>query len=56
MTDGTILNVSVVEPVDRRLARWAIEESKNLRFVPVSKACRTRFTFTSRITDAADGA
>jgi outer membrane biosynthesis protein TonB len=56
MTDGTILNVSAVEPVNRRLARWAIEQSKNLKFVPVSKACRTRFTFTSRITDAADGA
>jgi TonB family protein len=49
MTDGTIMDVSVVEPVDERLARWATEEAKNLRFVPVGNACRTRFTLTSRI-------
>ena len=55
-TDGTILDVLVVEPVDGRRAWWAIEEFKNLTFVPVSKACRTRLTLTARIKDAADGA
>lgn len=50
-TDGTIRDVSVVEPVDSRLQRWAIEESKNLRFEPVSTVCRTRITLESRITD-----
>jgi hypothetical protein len=54
--NGTIRDVSVVEPVDSRLRRWAIEESKNLKFEPVSKACRTRLTLESRITDGADSA
>jgi TonB family protein len=49
--DGTIRDVLVVEPVDSRLQRWAIEESKNLRFAPVGKACRTRLTLESRITE-----
>jgi len=56
MTDGTVRDVLVVEPVDRELQRWAIEESKNLRFAPVGKACRTRLTLESRIGDEADGA
>ena len=50
-TDGTIRDVSVVEPVDSRLRRWAIEKSEKLRFEPVSKACRARLTLESRISD-----
>lgn len=55
MTDGTVRDVSVIEPVDSRLRRWAIEDSKHLRFKPVDKACRTRLTLESRISDGADG-
>lgn len=53
--DGTIRDVLVVEPVDSRLQRWAIEDSKHLRFAPVAKACRTRLTLESRIADGTDG-
>lgn len=49
--DGTIQNVSVIEPADSRLQRWAIDEAKNLRYEPVRKACRTRLTLESRISD-----
>lgn len=55
-TDGTIRDVLVVEPVDNRLRRRAIEDSKNLRFEPVRKACRTRLTLDLRISDGTDGA
>jgi hypothetical protein len=55
MTDGTVRDVFVVEPVDSRLRRWAIEDSKRLRFEPVGKACRTRLTLESRISGGADG-
>lgn len=48
-TDGTIRDVSVVEQVDSRLERWAIEKSKELRFQAINKACRIRFTLESRI-------
>lgn len=50
-TEGTIRDVLVVEPIDSRLERWAIEESKKLRFEAVDKACRTQFTLESRIVD-----
>jgi TonB family protein len=48
-TKGTIRDVLVVEPVDSRLERWAVEKSKKLRFEAVGKACRSRFTLESRI-------
>lgn len=54
-TDGTVRDVLVVEPVDIRLRRWAIEKSKTLRFEPVSTACTTRLTLESRIADGSDG-
>ena len=55
-TEGTVRDVSVVEPADSRLERWAIEKSKKLRFEPVRSACRTRFSLESRIADAAEEA
>ena len=54
--EGTIRDVSVVEPVNGRLKRWAIEKSKTLKFEAVRKACRTQFTLESRITDGAERA
>lgn len=54
-TDGTMRDVVVVKPVDYKLQQWAIAKSKNLRFEPVSKACRTRLTLESRISGEADG-
>lgn len=53
-TEGTIRDVLVVESVDSRLERWAIEKSKKLRFEAVSKACRTRLTLESRIADGTE--
>jgi hypothetical protein len=50
-TDGTIRDALAVKPVDNRLLRWAIEKTKHLRFEPVSKACKTRLTLESRISD-----
>jgi TonB family protein len=55
-TEGTIRDLLVVEPVDSRLERWAIEKSKKLRFEAVRNACRTRFTLESRIADRAEHA
>jgi TonB family protein len=54
--EGTVRDVLVVEPVDSRLERWAIEKSKKLKFEAVRNACRTRFTLESRIADAAEHA
>lgn len=56
MTDGTVRDVLVIEPVDSRLRRWAIEDSKHLTFEPVGKACRARLTLESRISGGAGGA
>jgi TonB family protein len=54
--EGKIRDVLVVEPVDSRLERWAIEKSKKLRFEAVRNTCRTRFTLESRIADRAEHA
>ena len=53
-TEGSIQDVLVVEPVDSRLERWAIEKSKRLRFEAVRNPCRTRFTLDSRVADGAE--
>lgn len=54
--EGTVRDVVVVEPLDSRLERWAIEKSKKLRFEAVRNSCRTRFTLESRIADGAEHA
>jgi TonB family protein len=50
-TTGTVRDIEVIGQVDGRLQQWAIDKSRELRFVPVREACRTRFTITSKVSD-----